>query len=87
MFIKTKDTEEAAFYWTLDNKFKLENIESVNKFGKQIMWFCFSSELPQDEIKKIQSDYNSGQCLVEPRKYSYRRQEIKRIIHDRKNMK
>lgn len=84
--IKTKDAEEAAFYWTLDDKFELSNIETTEHFGRQLVWFCFSTNLPYEEVNQLRKKYNSGHCTVEPRKYSYRRQEIKRIIHERQNI-
>lgn len=85
--VKTKDVEEAAFYWTLDDKFKLTNIETTEKFGRTFVWFCFSTKLSKQEISVLQDNYNSGNCSVEPRKYSYRRQEIRHIIYDKKSLK
>lgn len=81
--IKTKDAEEAAFYWTLDDKFELSHIETTNHFGRLMVWFCFTSRISPDELNKLRNDYRNGHCLIEPRKYSYRRSEVKNIIHEK----
>ena len=83
--IKTKDAEEAAFYWTMDDKFELVNIETSENYGRTIVWFCFSPKVPQNEIEKVRNDYRQGQSLVEPRKYAYRRHEIKKIIYEKQS--
>lgn len=81
--VKTKDAEEAAFYWTLDDRFELTRIETTEHFGRNMVWFCFTSSLTRPELDRLRSDYLNGKCLVDPRKYSYRRAEVKSIIRER----
>ncbi len=82
-FIKTKDTEEASFYWTLDGQFELDHVETTDHFGRIIVWFVFKTNLRQAELEKLKNDYLNGKCLVEPRKFSYRRSEVKSIIREK----
>ena len=84
-FVRTKDVEEAAFYWTLEEKFELDQIETVEHFGRNIVWFIFGTQLTRNELKQLKNDYLNGRCLVEPRKYSYRRSEVKSIIREKYN--
>lgn len=84
-FVKTKDAEEAAFYWTLEDKFELERVETVEQFGRNIVWFVFGTRLSPLEMDQLKHDYLNGRCLVEPRKYSYRRSEVKSIIREKYN--
>ena len=80
---KTKDVDEAAFFWTMDEKFELTNVETTTHFGRPMVWFNFLTKLSQEELNNLKNDYRNGRCLVEPRKYSYRRSEVKSIIHER----
>lgn len=84
-FVKTKDAEEAAFYWTLEEKFELDRIETVEHFGRNIVWFVFCTKLTRLELDQLKHDYLNGKCMVEPRKYSYRRSEVKSIIREKYN--
>ena len=84
-FVRTKDAEEAAFYWTLEEKFELDQSETVEHFGRNIVWFVFGTQLTRNELKQLKNDYLNGRCLVEPRKYSYRRSEVKSIIREKYN--
>lgn len=81
--IKTKDVDEAAFFWTLDDRFSLLDVESNLSYGRIVVWFVFSTTLNSDEFSRLKSDYRFGKCLVEPRKYASKRSEIKSIIRDK----
>lgn len=85
-FVRTKDAEEAAFYWTHEEKFELSKIETIEHFGKNIVWFIFNTTLNDKELDQLKNDYLNGRCLVEPRKYSYRRSEVKGIIRENYNL-
>lgn len=81
--LKTKDVDEASFFWTKDDKFSLLDVETVDSYGRTIVWFVFKPLVSAEEVDKIKSDYRFGKCLVEPRKYSSRRSEIKAIIREK----
>lgn len=83
--IKTKDAEEAAFYWTQEDHFELDHVEITEHFNRNITWFVFGTDLSHDDLDQLKHDYLNGKCLVEPRKYSYRRSEIKSIIRENLN--
>lgn len=80
---KTKDVDEASFYWTLDDKFSFIEIETSESYGRKVIWFKFKPLITSQEVEKIRDDYRFGRCLVEPRKYSSRRSEIKAIIREK----
>ena len=82
--IRTKDMEEAAFLWTDEDRFGLVNIETTRGYGNRtVVWFCFSTQLPEDTVTQLRNDYRMGKCLVEPRKYSSRRLQVKNIVRDK----
>lgn len=83
--LKTKDADEAAFFWTMDDKFSLSNIETIEQYNRQLVWFYFTTSLSESDVEQIRKEYNRGLCSVEPRKYSYRRREIRRIILQKQN--
>ena len=81
MQIKTKDADEAAFIWTLDG-FNFDKIEKVDGFRKKIINFIFSTDFSEDKVNSILNDYRNGKTLVEPKKYAWKRAEIKEIIKE-----
>ena len=81
--IKTKDMEEAAFLWTDEDRFQLVNLETSRMYNRVVVWFCFSSPLPEEEINALRNDYRMGKCLVEPRKYSSKRLQVKNIVREK----
>lgn len=81
MQIKTKDADEAAFLWTLDN-FDLKNIEKVDGYRKKVIYFIFETKIDKIEVDNILHDYQNGKTLVEPKKYAWKRAEIKEIIKE-----
>lgn len=84
--ISTKDTEEAAFFWTMDDRFTMAGTEIERRYGRIVVWFKFTTELAEEALAKLRDDYANGRTLVEPRKYAYRRAEIRNIILNNRRM-
>ena len=79
---KTKDSDLACYLLTQDDKFRMTGVETTQGERDQtIVWFLFEPLIPQDAVGELLRDYRNGVCLVEPRKYAYRRRQIKNIIH------
>lgn len=83
--LRTKDADEAAFFWTQEENFELCKVDTTDHFGRTMVWFCFSSGLSKEEVNRVRNDYRNGKCLVEPKKYSYRRAELRNIIREKYN--
>lgn len=81
MIIKTKDTDEAAFYWTQE-KFKLKTVEKTDGYKRKILWFVFETEMTEEECDKLKQDYRNGKTLVEPKIYAMKRADIKNLIRE-----
>ena len=79
--IKTKDADEAAFLWTLE-EFDFKNIEKIDGYRKKVIYFVFETNKTQQEVSSIINDYQNGKMLVEPKKYAWKRAEIKQIIKE-----
>ncbi len=84
--ISTKDSEEAAFLWTLDDRFTMIGTDITRNFGRAIVWFKFATELTEEAVAGLRADYAAGRMLVEPRKYAYRRAEVRNIILNTRRM-
>lgn len=80
--IKTKDADEAAFFWT-QTDFELSDTEIVDGFRKKVLWFVFTSTLTEEQINALKNDYRNGKTLVEPKQYANKRAEIKGIIREK----
>ena len=85
--IRTKDADEAAFFWT-QSGIEFCGIELKTKPNQKIMkktlWFIFDSDLDEEQFHELKEDYYNGRTLVEPREYAEHRAEIKEMI--RKNV-
>jgi hypothetical protein len=81
MIIKTKDADEAAFYWT-QNDFELKSVEISEGFKKKILWFVFETDIQEEDFNKLKQDYRNGKTLVEPKMYAIKRAEIKNLIRE-----
>ena len=79
---KTKDSDEASFLLTNDDHFTLTGAEPVEKYGKTTVWFTFETDLEEAELSALRLNYRHGKCLVEPRKHSDRRAEIRSVVKD-----
>lgn len=81
MHIKTKDADEAAFLWTLD-KVDFHKIEKVEGYRKAIIYFVFKTDISESQIQNTLNDYRNGKTLVQPKKYAWKRSEIREIIRE-----
>lgn len=79
MQIRTKDADQAAFLWTLDNV-DLQKIQKSQGYRKIIIYFVFETSLSEQQVSNILSDYKNGKTLVEPKKYAWKRGQIRQII-------
>lgn len=81
IIIKTKDADEAAFYWT-QKGFKLESVETTDGFKRKVLWFVFEADLSDEKYEKLKQDYRNGKTLVEPKMYAMKRADIKSLIRE-----
>lgn len=81
--VRTKDSEEASFLWTMDEHFSLDKVDTVENYGKPLIWFEFVTDYEAGDIEAIRNDYRLGRCLVEPRCYANKRTEIKNIVREK----
>lgn len=79
--IKTKDSDEAAFFWVHD-KIELKKVEIAEGYKKKILWFVFDGDISEEEFEKLKTDYRNGKTLVEPKLYSTKRAEVKNLIRE-----
>ena len=79
MHIKTKDADQAAFLWTLDN-IDLQRIQKSEGYRKTIVYFVFKTSLSEQQVESILNDYKNGKTLVQPKKYAWKRGQIRQII-------
>ena len=79
--IKTKDADEAAFYWT-QKGFKLKSVETTDGFKRKVLWFVFEADLSDEKYEKLKQDYRNGKTLVEPKMYAMKRADIKNLIRE-----
>lgn len=79
--IKTKDADEAAFFWVQD-KIELRTVEVINGYKKKILWFIFDADISDEEFETLKTDYRNGKTLVEPKQYSIKRAEVKNLIRE-----
>lgn len=81
MEFKTKDADEAAFYWS-QKRIKFISTEIQRRRWKNSIWFVFDVDMGEDEFAALQTEYWNGNTLVEPREYARLRTEIKNIIKE-----
>lgn len=79
--IRTKDADEAAFYW-VQPSVELNRVETTDGYKKKTLWFIFDANMSEDELNKLRTDYRNGKCLVEPKSYAGRRLEVKNLIRE-----
>jgi len=80
--IRTKDADEAAFIWSQDG-FDLDRTEVEQGYRKSVIFFVFNTDKTTEEINELISDYKNGKTLVEPKRYAWRRAEVKGIIREK----
>lgn len=79
--VRTKDADEAAFFWT-QNGFELTKVETTDGFKRKILWFVFSAETNEEDFNQLKQQYRNGKTLVEPKNYALKRAEVKNLIRE-----
>lgn len=79
--IRTKDADEAAFYWTQDNISFLKT-ECKNGYSKKVLWFVFEADMTEENLQTLKNDYRNGKTLVQPKNYASKRAQIKNLIRE-----
>ena len=79
---KTKDLEEAAFFW-VQEKAELSKIETVERINKKTVWFVFCFDMLENDFNDLKLNYMNGKTLVEPRKYARARADLKSFIREK----
>lgn len=79
--IKTKDADEAAFFW-IQPGVQLVNTECKYGYSKKILWFIFESNMTQEELNTLRNDYRNGKTLVQPKLYASKRSQVKNLIRE-----
>lgn len=81
MEIRTKDADEAAFFWVQD---RIEFAGTELKYGyrKKVLLFVFSTEMSEREFEDLKNNYMNGRTLVEPKAYAAKRAEVKNLIRE-----
>lgn len=79
--IKTKDADEAAFFWT-QKGVQLSGTQCKYGYSKKILWFIFDADMTQEEFDVLHNDYRNGKTLVEPKTYASKRSEVKNLIRE-----
>jgi len=81
MRIRTKDADEAAFFW-VQQGVELSGTELEELWHhRKVLWFVFEAAgWDQPRLDAVRNDWMNGKTLVEPRAYAARRAEIKHMI-------
>lgn len=77
--IRTKDVDEAAFFW-LQNGAELSNVDVKYGFRRKVVWLVFKMPLTEEEFNRLLNDYRNGKTLVEPKAYAEKRGDVSGII-------
>ena len=81
MDIRTKDADEAAFFWVQDCM-ELSGTELKYGYRKKVLWFVFRTTLSESELEDLRNNYMNGKTLVEPKAYAAKRAEVKNLIRE-----
>ena len=81
MKIRTKDADEAAFFWVQDGVVLAGTELEEPWHRRKVLWFVFdAADWDQPRLDAIRNDYLNGKTFVEPRAYAARRAEVKNMI-------
>lgn len=81
MEIRTKDADEAAFFW-VQNNIEFTNVELKYGYRKRVLWFVFTTSMGEQEFEDLRNNYMNGKTLVEPKAYAAKRAEVKNLIRE-----
>ena len=81
MEIRTKDADEAAFFWVQDN-IEFKGTELKCGYRKRVLLFVFGTAMSEQEFEDLKNSYMNGRTLVEPKAYAAKRAEVKNLIRE-----
>ena len=81
MEIRTKDADEAAFYW-MQEGIDLVGVETKKSHWKNVVWFVFRTGMTESGFEAFRTDYRNCKTFVEPKAYAQKRMEVKNIIRE-----
>ena len=81
MEIRTKDADEAAFFWVQDN-IEFKGTELKYGYRKKVLLFVFGTAMSEQEFENLKNNYMNGRTLVEPKAYATKRAEVKNLIRE-----
>lgn len=81
MEIRTKDADEAAFFWVQDG-IEFVGTDIYRGYRKKVLWFLFETQMEKNEFEEFRNDYMNGKTLVEPKAYAAKRAEVKNLIRE-----
>ncbi len=79
--IKTKDADEAAFFW-MQNGVEFQSCEVRTDYNRKSLWFIFNVEMSNDDFQQLRNDFRNGKTLVEPKAFIAKRNEVKNLIRE-----
>ena len=79
--IRTKDADQAAFFWIQPNV-QLANTQLKYGYSKKILWFIFDAEMTEEEFQVLRNNYRNGKTLVQPKLYASKRSQVKNLIRE-----
>lgn len=79
--IRTKDADEATFYWVQPDM-TLNRVETSQGYKRKILWFVFNYEKTEQDFQQLRFNYRNGKTLVQPKAFSQKRAQIKNLIRE-----
>ena len=81
MEIRTKDADEAAFFWVQDN-IEFKGTELKYGYRKKVLLFVFGTAMSEQEFEDLKNNYMNCRTLVVPKAYASKRAEVKNLIRE-----
>ena len=81
MEIRTKDADEAAFFWVQDN-IEFKGTELKYGYRKKVLLFVFGTAMSEQEFEDLKNNYMNGRTLVALKAYASERVEVKNLIRE-----
>lgn len=79
--IRTKDADEAAFYW-VQNNMQLNRVESTEGYKRKILWFIFNYQGTEQDFEQLRYNYRNGKTMVQPKSFATKRAQVKNLIRE-----
>ena len=81
MQIRTKDADEAAFFW-IQKGVEFQSCEVRTDYNRKSLWFVFNMDMAEMEFQQLRNDFRNGKTLVEPKAFMAKRNEVKNLIRE-----